>query len=173
VLARRAGCLVIDDLTEADLSVLGWSGSTTHIRSVAGYLDRVASGAVEYLVARDLDGQPVAKAGIVYEEVAGVAEIMQLVTRDELQGLGVGTALIAAAEERLRRRGVPVARVGVEDDNPRARALYERLGYGVIGRRDGSWETEAPDGTLFEHHTVITELEKDLGLGDRTQWEGA
>jgi ribosomal protein S18 acetylase RimI-like enzyme len=160
--AAGLGSLIVDDLTAEDLPALGWSGSAAHLRSVARYLARVPSGEIEYLVVRGADGTPVAKAGIDYAETPGVAEIMQVATHGGLQGLGLGTALIAAAEERIRQRGFAVARIGVEDDNPRARALYERLGYQEVARRADSWEAEAADGSLFIHHTVVTEMDKTL-----------
>jgi ribosomal protein S18 acetylase RimI-like enzyme len=160
--AAGPGGLVINDLRADDLPALGWSGTAAHLRSVASYLARVPSGEVEYLVVRGVNGTPVAKAGIDYAEAPGVAVIMQLATHGDLQGLGLGTALIAAAEKRIRRRGFTVARVGVEDDNPRARALYERLGYQEVGRRAVSWEAEAADGSLFIYHTVVTEMDKTL-----------
>jgi ribosomal protein S18 acetylase RimI-like enzyme len=87
---------------------------------------------------------------------------MQLATHGELQGLGLGTALIAAAEERIRRRGLTVARMGVGDGNPRARALYERLGYEELGQRAVSWEEDAADGSLSIYRTVVTEMDKTL-----------
>lgn len=74
---------------------------------------------------------------------------MQLATHPDLQGLGIGSALVGAAERRITARGVNTARVGVEDDNPGARALYERLGYTDSGRRPASWESEGPDGAPF------------------------
>jgi ribosomal protein S18 acetylase RimI-like enzyme len=160
--AGGPGSLVIDDLRAEDLPALGWSGTAAHLRSVASYLARVSSGEVEYLVVRGVDGAPVAKAGIDYAEAPGVATIMQIATHGDLQGLGLGTALIAAAEERIRRRGLTVARMGVEDDNPRARALYERLGYQEVSRRAVSWEAEAADGSLFMYRTVVTEMDKTL-----------
>ena len=90
---------------------------------------------MEYLVVRSPSGYSVAKAGIDYAANPSVGAITQLATIDELQGLGPGTHLIAVAESRIRRRGVRVAELGVEEDNPRARALYERLGYEEAGRR--------------------------------------
>jgi ribosomal protein S18 acetylase RimI-like enzyme len=156
------GSLVVDDLRAEDLAKLGWSGTATHVRSVAGYLTRVPAGEVDYLVLRGVDGTPVAKAGIDYAEAPGVGTIIQLATHGQLQRLGLATALIAAAEERIRRRGLTKARMAVEDDNPRARALYERLGYQEVGRQAVSWEAEAADGSLFTYHTVVTEMDKTL-----------
>lgn len=126
-------------------------------------LARVSYGDTEYLAVRAPDGTPVAIGGIDYSLAPGVGTIFQLATHERLQGLGLGTLLIAAAEERIRRRGVRVARLGVEDDNPRARALYERLGYVASGRRPESWEAQGDEGMMFLYETVVTELDKHLG----------
>ncbi|HYP73753.1 MAG TPA: GNAT family N-acetyltransferase, partial [Microbacterium sp.] len=54
-------------------------------------------------------------------------ELKNLNVEVDHRGSGVGTAIVRAAERRLRS-GDRLA-VGVGLDNPRARALYERLGY--------------------------------------------
>lgn len=48
------------------------------------------------------------------------------------RGSGVGTALLAALGDEGRRRGYRALRLDVVDTNPRARALYERLGFRAI-----------------------------------------
>ncbi|MEE1791533.1 GNAT family N-acetyltransferase, partial [Streptomyces sp. BE308] len=40
----------------------------------------------------------------------------------------LGTFLVQAAELRIRERGLRRSELAVEESNPRARALYERLG---------------------------------------------
>lgn len=59
---------------------------------------------------------------------------------EEARGLGIGTALIGAICDEGRARGHAAVRLEVVDSNPRARALYERLGF-VVTR-------EAPIGAL-------------------------
>ena len=54
------------------------------------------------------------------------------------QGHGIGTHLVEQFLVEARRAGVP-ARISVEKDNPRARALYERLGFVKVD------ETETDD----------------------------
>jgi ribosomal protein S18 acetylase RimI-like enzyme len=45
------------------------------------------------------------------------------------QGTGVGRALLAAAEEEARRRGLPFMALMVTEENEPALRLYERAGY--------------------------------------------
>jgi hypothetical protein len=52
--------------------------------------------------------------------------------------------------------------LGVEDSNPRARSLYERLGYAAYGSEPDSWDQEAVDGTVTRHETVVTLMRRDL-----------
>ncbi|MFF9154059.1 GNAT family N-acetyltransferase [Streptomyces sp. NPDC014846] len=52
--------------------------------------------------------------------------------------------------------------LAVEENNPRARALYERLGYVAYDRQPDSWDEQAPDGSLRRHETICTWMRKDL-----------
>jgi ribosomal protein S18 acetylase RimI-like enzyme len=79
-----------------------------------------------------------------------------------LQSCGIGTLLIQAAERRIRARGLHRAELGVEENNPRARTLYERLGYNAYGRKPEAWDEEAPDGSVTRYETVCTLMRKEL-----------
>jgi GNAT superfamily N-acetyltransferase len=96
--------LVLDDLTEADLPAIAWSGGPGHLSSVARYLARAASGEAEYLAVRTPDGRIVAKGGIDYAEHPGYGTMLQLAANPT--GHRYGTLLIQAMEERIRARGV-------------------------------------------------------------------
>jgi ribosomal protein S18 acetylase RimI-like enzyme len=50
-----------------------------------------------------------------------------------MRSRGIGTALIAEAERRAAARGFSRIGLGVADDNPRAAALYLRLGFEETG----------------------------------------
>jgi ribosomal protein S18 acetylase RimI-like enzyme len=160
VRAGQIDRLVIDDLTMEDLDRIEWSGSQSHIRHVRAALGRVASGEVEYLVVRTPDGSPVAKGGIDYAAHPGMGTIWQLATHPRLQSLGLGTRLIAEAERRIVRRGLPWVVLAVEDANPRARALYERLGYRFWTRRLESWQVEGADGEARLYESEVAVLRK-------------
>jgi ribosomal protein S18 acetylase RimI-like enzyme len=159
---KRAQGLRVDDLSQADLPALSWSGTRQHLVSVRRALDRVRSGEVEYLAVRAPNGHPIAKVGIDYAANPGAGTLWQMATIQELRGLGIGTHLISTAESRIRKRGLSLAQLDVELDNPRARTLYERLGYREAGRRSASWDVEDADGRLNVYTTEVALLRKNL-----------
>jgi GNAT superfamily N-acetyltransferase len=84
-------------------------------------------------------------------------EVNHLQVRPQHQGHGTGTAILAAAEQRVRDRGITQLAVSVSIENPDAARLYRRLGYQPTGVMDacsyrwrdyqGDWhdETEAAE----------------------------
>jgi ribosomal protein S18 acetylase RimI-like enzyme len=162
VMAGGARQLAVGDLRTGDLADLAWSGNPAHLRSVAAALRRAARGLEDYLVVRAPGGEPVAKMRIDYTSEDDTGVFSQLATMGELQSLGIATMLIGAGEQRIRARGLTFAALGVEDNNPRARRLYERLGYQAAGRQHASWETEDDTGVLRVYETTLTILRKRL-----------
>ncbi|MFE3518660.1 GNAT family N-acetyltransferase [Streptomyces sp. NPDC059166] len=154
--------LSVRDLTHADLETCGWAGSDHHLSGVAVQLERAGRGEVDYLAVCSATGVPVAKGGVDYMTRLGAGTLWQLAVHPALQSCGIGTLLVAAAEHRIRDRGLRRAELGVEDGNPRARALYERLGYVAYDHRPDSWEVQGPDGTLRRHDTMCTLMRKTL-----------
>ncbi|MET9495565.1 GNAT family N-acetyltransferase [Streptomyces sp. NPDC006552] len=150
------------DLVRGDLASIGWSGSEHHVAVVAQQLERARRGEVDYLVVCPPTDIPVAKGGIDYRVKDGVGTLWQLAVHPALQSCGIGTFLVEAAERRIRKRGLRRAELGVEENNPRARALYERLGYVAFDRHPDAWDEQAPDGSLRRHETICTLMGKDL-----------
>ena len=58
-------------------------------------------------------------------------------------GRGVGRALLEAVEARALAQGCEAIRLEVREDNKRAIALYERLGYRQFGRLEDYYEDAA------------------------------
>jgi len=73
-------------------------------------------------------------AGLLVLNLKGafVGYIQTVCAFPEFRGKGVGTALVAFAEQRIFRDHKN-AFICVSDFNPRARVLYERLGYRLVG----------------------------------------
>lgn len=144
--ACGVGPLAVGDLRSCEVTGLTWSGNPAHLRSVAAALERAARGLEDYLVVRAPGGQPVAKMRVDYASDDDTGVFSQRVTMSPLQGLGIATMLISAGEQRVRARGLASGALGVEEDNPRARRLYQRLGYQPVDRQDASWEIEDEHG---------------------------
>jgi ribosomal protein S18 acetylase RimI-like enzyme len=150
----------VEPLEQDDIEDIEWSGSRSHLESVALQLKRVESGEVDYLAVR-ADGRAVSKGGIDFARESAAGTIWQLATHPQLQGLGLATRLIHELESRAVKRGVKRFRLAVELDNPRARRLYEHLGYRAIGESEASWEAETSDGSRFLYTTKVTEMAKN------------
>jgi len=127
--------------------------------SYAGFLSSHVIGKYDEDGARalwrpTLTGPPAADVVLVAEragrDVLGVARVGRdpdeptaghvhsLYVRPDAQGLGVGTLLLAAADDRFRRDGVHEATLWVFAANAAARAFYSRRGW----RPDGGERVE-------------------------------
>lgn len=85
------------------------------------------------LIAED-DGHPVGFMLILDslpDEVTGEdqAFVVYMAVERERRGAGIGSALLARAEDEARGRGAPYMALMVTEENAAARALYERAGY--------------------------------------------
>ncbi len=154
--------LRVDDLTEADLGHIPWSGSTLHVKHVGQELVRARAGEIDYLAVRSPEGYPVSIGGIDYTKEPNGGYLWQLGTHEKLRGLGIGTYLIREAERHIATRGAAWSRLEVETDNPRAKELYERLGYEVYGTTTDSWMQLDKDGNEVQHTAECFQMRKRL-----------
>jgi ribosomal protein S18 acetylase RimI-like enzyme len=152
--------LTFRGLTTADLPACAWWGPPLFLTGVAEVM--TGDRDVEYLAACPPSSLPIAAGGIDFGKLPGAGVLWQLGVHGALQSCGIGTLLIGAAEDRIRERGLDRAELTVEESNPRARALYDRLGYIAYGREPASWEQQAPDGTVSLYQTVCTLMRKEL-----------
>jgi ribosomal protein S18 acetylase RimI-like enzyme len=74
---------------------------------------------------------------ILPPSAANAGYISQLGVKEEFRGDGVGTALIGQLIELTRNRGLRKCVLDVAITNPRAQALYERLGFKVV--QENKW----------------------------------
>lgn len=101
-------------------------------------LQEQKDGKSSYLIAY-LNGTPVGHLNLkwngdesptVKKYVQDCPEINGLsVWPPEMQSRGIGRKLVAKAEEIAKERGFKQIGLGVNLDNPRAKSLYEKLGY--------------------------------------------
>jgi ribosomal protein S18 acetylase RimI-like enzyme len=79
-----------------------------------------------------LDGEPCGYC--VVEDRTDNVQVQELVVHPRYQGKGVGTEVLARAQRLAAERSVPV-RLGTFHTN-RARELYERVGFRVVGETE-------------------------------------
>ncbi|MEO3752304.1 GNAT family N-acetyltransferase [Streptomyces sp. B6B3] len=154
--------LSVRDLVAADLGACGWAGSPLHLDSVAKQLGRAELDEVDYLAVCPPSGLPVAIGGVDYRVRENAGMLWQLVVHPALRSCGVGTFLVRSAERRITARGLRLAELDVEEVNPRARTLYERLGYVAYGSEPAAWDELGPDGSVRRYETVCTMMRKRL-----------
>lgn len=154
--------LTIRDLQAGDLPGMSGSGGPTHVKNLAKEYERARTGAVEYLLACLPSGAMAGKIVIDYEEIPGAGVLSQFDVHEVLQSCGIGSALVAECERRIRARGLTRAELGFEPHNSRAQALYERLGYVAYGERSAGWDQDLDDGTVGRYETTIRLLRKEL-----------
>jgi ribosomal protein S18 acetylase RimI-like enzyme len=132
-----AQAVAIRACEEPDLERFHSLGSARHVQYCR---DEYARGpaALAILVAVDSDDVPVGKVHLDFQARSdeGVAVLVAASVAPPLQGGGIGTALVRAAEELACERGCDAIVLGVEDSNPDARRLYERLGYRSVAAGD-------------------------------------
>ena len=101
----------------------------------------------------EVDGEPVGLAH-GWRKRTGPAYLCDVFVRPALQGRGIGTALVRAFAAGLE---APVVTLDVGVDNPRARALYARLGFrehtlGLVAELERVLEQRAPGRSFGSIH---------------------
>ena len=128
-------------------------------KTIKERLEKQAEGKVDFLLLED-NGQPVSFVLLKWEGKSTHPEypdMEDLYTREEFRGKGYGTLLIKECEERARKKFFGKIGLAVNpNENPKAKVLYERLGY----KHDG--EKTYLDATYNGVEDWVIDLEKDL-----------
>ena len=151
--------VTIRDARRDDLRPLEWFGTMSAYREVIERaFARAEAGEIAFLVA-EADGFPI---GQVWADLTtGVIWAQRVIPH--LQSRGVGTRLMAAAENRLRAAGIRTAELAVGRGNPAALRLYERLGYRHVRDEVDRWQFTTPDGRRETVEEQVCVMRKALG----------
>ncbi len=125
------------------------------------YLERADGDAMRFLV-YERDHVILAFAVLYLRQppsgrlAAHLPRISDLYVAEEVRSTGIGSAFIARMEQIAAEQGFPVMHMSVDPvGNPRAAALYERLGYVADGdgpyRKVAYWEDEEGRMTEIEY----------------------
>jgi len=126
--------LVIRRCTYVDLPALEWDGELAGERDLFARVFALAqNGSMVMLVANHL-GIHLGQVWIDLARHPAGASLWALRVKPHWRSRGVGTALVVAGERIATAVGKLWTEIDVELDNPRARTLYERLGYRWVRR---------------------------------------
>lgn len=105
-----------------------------------------------------------APRGDPYIEWVGCPWIYDVLTHPNYRSQGIGTAMLHLCEHAARARGAAAIGLGVATTNPRARALYERLGYRDpgVGPHVTAGHWAGPDGVSHYWEEQVQYLTKAL-----------
>jgi len=139
--------VVIRALTKADLPALEWEGEYQHYRRVfADLYKKIEKGNAKAWVAvtpeNTMIGQVFLQMTSDRLELAdgwNRAYLYSLRVRPQWQNLGIGTRLISAIEETLRKMNYTKVTLNVARINQDAIRLYSRLGFQIVGEESGIW----------------------------------
>src|SRR4051794_8626888 len=100
-------------------------------------------------VVAEQDGEISGYALVLFRPGAVVARLYSIALVPKVTGRGVGSRLLAAAEEAAITRGCALMRLEVREDNAAAISRYSKSGYRQFGRHAGYYEDGA-DALRFE-----------------------
>jgi ribosomal protein S18 acetylase RimI-like enzyme len=164
----------IRPVEERDLPELEWDGAYIHFRRLfrQAYEDMRIGTRQLLMMEHKTTGEMIGQVFIQwtssdprYADGAKRGYLYALRIKPAFQNRGLGTRILEAAEEELRRRGMNTASIGVEKNNPRARALYERRGYRIIADDPGRWSYIDHEGSIQEVLEPAWLMEKRIHEG--------
>jgi ribosomal protein S18 acetylase RimI-like enzyme len=103
-----------------------------------------------YIAVAEVDGIPVGRMGLDFARRSDerIAYLWSAHVEPRWQSRGIGTLLIGHLEKNARACGIDAIRLAVAKENTRARALYERHGYAVIGEEVARWSYHDGERTV-------------------------
>jgi RimJ/RimL family protein N-acetyltransferase len=153
---------LIRDGRPGDVDAMSWASSDGQRDAWQHQADRAETGEVDFLVA-ELDGRVLGKAVLDWTHNAdGTPWLWMVSVHPDHRGQGIGARLLAVAEVRAQERGHASIEMAVDDDNPRARGLYLRNGYAVVGPHIDEYDVAQPDGRILHVAAPGSLLRKTL-----------
>ncbi len=157
--------------TRADLSKLEWYGQYSHFRTVFRRTFNEQEQRRRLMLVADCADFPIGHVFIQlnngernFWDNRARAYFYSLRVMEMFRGKGIGSRLIEEAEEMVKELGFGWTTIAAAKENPRARRLYERMGYRVFTEDDGDWSYLDHEGKVRHVHEPCWVLEKKLNV---------
>ncbi len=97
-------------------------------------------------------------SGGVFAGYAGMTQVLDerdicnVATVPAFRGKGVGRAIVSALLESAKETGASVVMLEVRESNAAAIALYEKLGFTLVGKRKNFYSFPKEDALLYNYY---------------------
>ncbi len=158
-----------------DLPKLEWYGQYTHFRTMFRRTYREQLAGNRLMLVADCNGFPIGQIFMQLHRKDSSNDghraddlertyFYSLRVMEMFRGHGIGSRLIETAEQIALAKGYRSASIAAAKDNPRARRLYERMGYRVFMDDPGRWSYVDHEGRVRHVHEPCWVLEKNLEM---------
>jgi GNAT superfamily N-acetyltransferase len=162
--------VVVRKAERSDLSALEWFGQYAHYRRLFRQTFEEQVLGDRLMLVADFNGFPIGQVFLQLHSRRPTPDqtprlyIYALRVLDPFQRLGVGTALLNAAEAYAHEKRYGWSTIAAGKDNPAARRMYEKRGYVVCAEENGDWSFTDQHGRVRYVHEPCWVLEKRLEL---------
>lgn len=156
--------------THQDLPKLEWYGQYTHYRNLFRRAYREQQLGKRLMLLADSNGFPIGHIFIVFTALDNTppedrrAYLYSLRVMEMFRGCGIGTELLREAETLIADRNYASATIAAAKTNPRARKLYERIGYQFFADDPGRWSYVDHEGHTRHVQEPCWLLQKEIKL---------
>lgn len=162
-------------LLPSDLRELEWHGGPD-LRSFYEEMWRLHERGEATVLVAEFNRYPVGQLVIHWSGKPGhlgFPDQQSLRVHPAFRGMGLGTALIEASEYTVRQAGHAKIGLSVNVLNDKARKLYERLGYTVIGEAyEDKWSYVDAAGAEIVCTETVLDMVKPLVTAKELSWAG-
>jgi len=157
--------------TFSDLPKLEWFGQYAHFRALFRRTYQEQLQKRRMMLVADCNNFPIGHIFLqLSESEQRIADgrrrvyLYSLRVMEMFQHHGIGTRLILEAEILAAEQGFTWTTIAAALDNPRARRLYERLGYRVFAEDEGKWSYVDHENRVRYVHEPCWVLEKRIDM---------
>ncbi len=116
--------------------------------SEGAFLDACGNGMYDYFIAVDPANGYVCGYGGMYS-VLDTSEITNIAVLPDYRRRGIGGLILERLTEEAEKRGSELLQLEVRESNLPASALYEKLGFKIVGRRKNYYRRPTEDAILM------------------------
>lgn len=131
---------------------------TQSVEQEAAFLEGILADPDTVMISCVLDGEIVGNCQISFQRQMKIRHraSVAVAVLEKCWGLGIGTAMFNLMIELARERQVLQLELDVFEGNGRARGLYEKMGFHVVGEKPNA--VRRKDGTMLKEYSMVREL---------------